>query len=372
MISGLSSNNCTQTFWYFFQLSRAGFALNIGVRVTNVRHEEYAMYTRILYLSALFVTSAVWPSFAIAQATASRGMDITLGTIVGAVRTSDNHAAANVRVELEGAFLTTSPSAYTAADGSYELTDVPAGEYTVIARTGMQEARESIHINGGRTFLNLTFSSQRSTDNNHDATVSAAQLRVPRKAQDLLEKARDAINKGRMKDVASNIDKALAIYPQYADALTLRAALELQDNREQDARSDAEKAVEYDPNYGRAYVVLGAIYSSMREFDLAIRTLNHGIAIEPNAWQGYYELSKAFLKKGECLESLRQAERASRLSSVAYAPVHIVKAYSYIGLGNAPAAITEFKIYLKQEPNGPVSQQVRQTLLGMEGRQLPQ
>jgi tetratricopeptide (TPR) repeat protein len=340
--------------------------------VTTDGHEEYAMYIRTLCFAALLATSAGWSLFATAQATTSRGMEINLGTIVGTVRTADNTPAGNVRVELEGAFPTISSSAYTAVDGTYELTSIPLGEYTVVARTGMQETRESVYVSGGRTWLNLKFSSQKGTDHNQDATVSAAQLRVPRKAQNLLERAQDAINKGKLNDVASYIEKALAIYPQYADALTLRAALELQDNREQEARGDAEKAVEYDPNYARAYVVLGSVYSSMREFDLAIRTLNHGIAIEPNAWQGYYELSKAFLRKGDCLESLRQAERASRLSPTTYPPVHIVKAYSFIGLGNSPAAITEFKNYLKQEPNGPMSQQVRQTLRGLENGPSPQ
>lgn len=330
------------------------------------------MCIRTLCLAALLVASAGWSLFATAQANTSRGMDINLGTIVGSVRTADNKPAGNVRVELQGSFPTMSPSTYTAVDGTYELTSIPTGEYTVIAHAGIQETRESVYVSGGRTPLNLQFSSQKDTDQSQDATVSAAQLRVPRKAYNLLEKAQNAINKGKLNDVAGYIEKALAIYPQYADALTLRAALELQDNREQEARSDAEKAVEYDPNYARAYVVLGSIYSSMREFDLAIRTLNRGIAIEPTAWQGYYELSKAFLRKGDCLESLRQAERASRLSPTTYPLVHVVKAYSFIGLGNSPAAITEFKNYLKQEPNGSMSQQVRQTLRGLESNPLPQ
>jgi len=369
MTCGAVLTNCAPTFWYFFQLDSSRFVFNIGNRVTTDSHQENAMFIRILSLAALLATSGGFSSFAIAQATTSRGMVINLGTIVGSVRTADNKPPGNVRLELQGAFPTT---AYTAVDGTYELTSIPIGEYTVIAHIGMQETRESVYVSGGRTWLNLQFSSQSNTDHNQDATVSAAQLRVPRKAYNLLEKAQNAINKGKLNDVASYIEKALAIYPQYADAFTLRAALKLQDNREQEALSDAEKAVEYDPNYGRAYVVLGSVYSSMREFDLAIRTLNRGIAIEPNAWQGYYELSKAFLRKGDCLESLRQAERASRLSPTIYPPVHIVKAYSFIGLGNSAAAITEFKNYLKQEPNGPMSQQVRQALRGLESDPLPQ
>jgi tetratricopeptide (TPR) repeat protein len=194
------------------------------------------------------------------------------------------------------------------------------------------------------------------------ATVSAAQLAVPGKARREFEKAQDSLRRNKFGDAASHIERALTFCPRYAEALLLRAVLERSQHSSKLAQADAEKAVEYDPGNGQAYIVLAASYIDLQRWDDAIRSLNHGIAIVPTYWPGYYEMSKAMLAKGDFADALRQAGKASTLDSTDYAPLHIVKGYAYLGLGNSVAATQELELYLKQEPSGSTAPQIRKTL----------
>jgi tetratricopeptide (TPR) repeat protein len=192
-----------------------------------------------------------------------------------------------------------------------------------------------------------TTPSRNKSSHHRQATISAAELRVPGKARDAIRKAWFAMRENKLGDAARYIEKALSVCPQYAAALVLRATLEMQDTTSHErARDDAEKAIEYDPNYAAGYIVLGAAYNSSGQFDDAIRTLNRGIALLPTAWQGYYEMSYALLGKGDFLGGLRQAERASSsLGSGNYPELHLVKAYCYVGLKNQSAAKAELEAF---------------------------
>jgi tetratricopeptide (TPR) repeat protein len=195
------------------------------------------------------------------------------------------------------------------------------------------------------------------------ATISAAELRVPGKARDAYRRAWLAMRDNKLDDAARYIEKALSACPQYANALALRATLEMQDtNSHERARDDAEKAIEYDPNSGAGYIVLGAAYSASGQFDDAIRTLNRGITLLPTSWQGYFEMSYALWGKGDFLGGLRQAERASSLGGGNYPDLHLVKAYCYVGLKNRSAAKAELEAFRGLDQRNPAFSEARQWL----------
>jgi tetratricopeptide (TPR) repeat protein len=294
-------------------------------------------------------------------AQANWGPETQSGSIVGTVRTGRNQPVENATVELRGAARIPF-STFTSSDGSFELNNIPEGEYALVAKSRLEETSQEVHIRVGQNWLNLTMPSRDVSTTDGQATVSAAQLKVPEKARNLLQKARDALSKSKLVDAARYVEKALSVFPRYAEALTLRGVLELQDNQHEQARADAEQAIEYDPNYGKAYIVLGSAYVCLQQIDQAIRTLDRGIAITPDSWQGYYEMSRALMAKGDFSAGLRQAEKASALTPRNFPALHVLKADAYIGLKNHVAAGTELEAYLKEEPEGQYSLQVKRTL----------
>jgi tetratricopeptide (TPR) repeat protein len=208
--------------------------------------------------------------------------------------------------------------------------------------------------------------SQDRSSPDRQAAITVGQLKLPGKARGALSKAWVAMGKEKLADAARYVEKALTLCPKSAEALTFRAALKAQDiNTRQEAKADAEKAVEYDPNLGGAYVILGSIYSSLGQFDDAVRTLDRGIALLPTQWAGYYEMSIALLGKQDFVGGLRQAEKASRLEGKNYPPLHLVKAYAYMGLKNRSAAVTELNAFQRLDPDNPLLTQAKKTFNNM-------
>lgn len=282
------------------------------------------------------------------------------GQILGLVTTPDNQAVPNATISMSGG--RGGPVEITAGpDGRFELRNVHSGHYELMTRVGNQEARAEVEVTEGVRLVTLVVPRGDASGNGR-TTVSAAQLAVPDKARREYQKAVASVNRNKFVEAASHIERALTFWPRYAEALVVRAILERSQDSPKLAQADAEKAVEYDPANGQAYVVLGATYIDLRQWDDAIRSLNRGIAIVPNYWPGYYEMSKAMLGKGKFADALRQAEKATTLVSTNYAPLHLVKGYAYAGLGNAVAAGQELETYLKQEPASSMAPRVRKTL----------
>ena len=273
----------------------------------------------------------------------------TTGWISGTVQSTDGQPVDNVTVTVRRDsrdILTI----YAAPDGSFEIARVPSGEVEIVAKQGLNEASEHISVMPGSNWVHLTLTTGNGSTAK-GAAVTAAQLAVPAKARHDLEKAQDALHKKKLSDATRLIQRALVAWPHYAEALLLRAVMERQANSPQLAAADAEQAVGYDPNYPVGYFVLGSVYNDLDRSEDAIRTLDHGIAIGPTYWQGYYEMSRALLRKGDFPAALRQAEHSSSLAPKEFATLHLVKGYAYLGMNNSSAARSELETYVKMKPN---------------------
>jgi len=247
-------------------------------------------------------------------------------------------------------------------DGSFELQGVPTGEYEVVAQSGVAETRTNISVTAGANFVTLTLPSTGTPGVNAGSMVSAAQLAVPKKARHEYEKAENAAQKSKWAEANQRLQRALVIWPKFAEALVLRAIIERNQHSSEQAITDAEKAVESDPSYGKAYVVLGAVYTDANRWDDAVRVLDHGMSIAPDDWQGYYEMSRALLLKKEFAGALQQAQKASDVGHSNFAMLHLIKGYAYLGLSNQSAARTELETYVKLEPKSDAALRVRTML----------
>ena len=282
------------------------------------------------------------------------------GSIEGMVRTAGDRPLADVRIELQSlshgtTFVTSSNSA-----GVFKL-ELSEGDYLVTATLGTQTATNQVRVVPGQNWVDLRMPGKANSGPDSQSTVSAAQLRVPEKARNALQKARDAATKKNTADAARYVDKALQLYPLYAEALAMRAVLE----REKDPKTalvDAKKAVEYDPNSGPGYVALGSVYTTLARFDEAVRSLDHAIALIPVSWQGYYEMSRALAGKRDYTAALRHIERACSLAPKSYPFFHLSKAAIFLGLNNSSATAAELQGYLREDPNGEKAVEARRML----------
>jgi len=319
----------------------------------------------LLLLSSL---SPLWASVQVGWGSSdgmSNGPLNSRGCISGVIQTTDGRHVqdADVETETQQHQLVSSRSG---ADGGFILCDLPYGEYEVIAKKGIESASAIVSLVAGRAWVTVFMRSEPKTDDS-SAGVSATQLMVPNKAHQELRKAEEAVRKKNWAEAIHSIEKALTIWPRYADALILRAIIERNQRSVNLALADAQTAIGYDPNYGKSYLVLGSVYNDLNRTDDAIRTLDQGIRIAPDNWQGYYEMGRAMLSKRDFDGALRQAEKASAFLRTDYPPIHLVKGFAYLGLKNQSAARGEFEAYLKLEPNTDNASRVKQVLNQLSG-----
>jgi Flp pilus assembly protein TadD len=284
-----------------------------------------------------------------------------MGSISGTVRTIDDHAVSDARIEIRS--LRTGQvvaSGFSTQSGNFEVSNLPAGSYDVIATSGLLEARESVQVQGPVIVALQIAKRTRAVDGS--TSVSVASLKVPEKARQEYDKAQTAMQKGKHEEALAHANKALELYPDFAEALTVRGVLNLDNHDIAAATRDLERAIQIDGNYGLAYLALGAAYNADSRYDDALRTVEHGVTLDPKGWQGYFEMAKALFAKGDYEMSLQQVNRAAENTPGDYPPLHLLRAHDYIGLKKYADAKTELETYLSQAPQAPGVADVRHTL----------
>ena len=291
---------------------------------------------------------------------ASPGM---ASALYGTVLTADNKPLRDVRVDLRDSNGATLNSVYTNGSGMFEFPQVASGIYEVVAVSGLQETRQRVEMDKMPSGLNLRMPVQSTpNDGTPGNSISVAQFKVPGKARNELKSAQEASTKGNVEAAEKHLEKALAVYPKYADALTLRAILKMDANNRQGAVADLQEAIQDDQNCSMAYIVMGAVLNMEGKFDDAIRSLERGEALSPDSWQAYFELGKALTAKSEYEPALRQLNKAQSLAPKDYPPIHLVKARAMMGLNDYSGEMAELHQYLDKEPQGAHSAVARQML----------
>ncbi|MCU1287379.1 MAG: repeat protein [Acidobacteriales bacterium] len=311
------------------------------------------------FLAVLFCCT-----FSLSQSLPHHGISDEMSSFTVHVSTGNGTPAGNARVELRDIGTgQLAASGYTNSSGSLELSGLSGTVYILEITHGLSELKEKTDIRMDRILsVSLPGAGSENADVGTNNSVSVAQYKVPSKARNEYKKASESLSKQKKDEAAEHLAKALAIYPNFAEALTMRAILSMDHQDDQSALTDLESAIKIDPSYAFAYFAMGATYNSLSRFDDAVRTLERGLAIAPTSWQGYFELGKAKLGKGESEQALRQLDKAQSLVSQSYPSLHLVKAHALLSLKQYADAMNELQLFLTQAPNDSRSASARNTL----------
>lgn len=290
----------------------------------------------------------------------SRAGDI-LGSISGVVLTMDGRPVRDVSVQLHSvATGIVVSSAISSAAGTFEFRNVPVGDFEVVASRGVDQATERVHCERIETQVSLRLNIPQSEPGAGN-TVSVKALSVPEKAQHEFRNAEEAFQKSRWQIAWDHVEKALSIVPNYAQAITLRGILKLDKGDQQGGKQDFQASIQSDPNYALGYIAMGAALNGEGRFNDAQRALEQGVRLDPTSWQGYLELGKTMIGKSQYREALKYVVKAESMNPP-YPGIHLVKAHALIGLRIYDEAVGELERYLQLEPNGPHTDEARQSL----------
>ena len=138
--------------------------------------------------------------------------------------------------------------------------------------------------------------------------VSYLTLKAPRDAKKAFERGTGLVRAGKLAEAEAAFQKAIAVYPQYADAWLSLGLVQSQVSSREVARESFGKATELDPTLAAAWQALGYLACDQARWEEAARYLDKAVRLEPSSTGPWYfdALANYNLRRWE------QAERSVR------------------------------------------------------------
>jgi tetratricopeptide (TPR) repeat protein len=315
------------------------------------------------YLVAVLAL-AISPSAAIlAQSPA------TSYTIYGVVRLPSGEPAARVIVRV------TSQSGLEHQDfadnmGRYEIRDLPRGRYQVSAVNPSDSSQysDSADADTSRSFASRMlihlYLRNRSASRTEKAaapviSVGEAAQRVPKPALKAYEHAIKLRNERKHQEALTNLDKAIALYPGYFQALAERGHVKIGLGQSPDAASDFAAALLLNPQYEPALRGSGICKLEQGKFAEAVTDLESAAVFNPTVSSTYLFLGVANVGLDRREAARTALQKALSLDPNAAVRAHVHLASLYIKENRLQEAVAELQVYLAAAPNAPDAERLR-------------
>jgi len=293
----------------------------------------------------------------------------TIYTIFGQVQRPDGTAASRVSVQIAASF---GYAAETTSNdqGQYDFPGLPAGRYRLTAydptnpeiraeaaETDVTRApgqRVMVHL-----FLRETASAPGKSPERPVVSVPEMTMQVPKNAQKAYEKALEQKGKGEVDRAAENLEKALAIYPTYFQALTLRGELAVRQGQTAEALQNFSTALGINPDFAPALRGSGFCKLQQRKVTEAALDLERAVQLNPLDSDAHLYLGIATLAMDKRIEARQSLEQALQLAPTGAVTAHVYLANLEAAEGHFRAAADQLASYLAAQPNAPNAEKLR-------------
>jgi tetratricopeptide (TPR) repeat protein len=193
-------------------------------------------------------------------------------------------------------------------------------------------------------------------------TVSAGELKAPKKARSEFEKGSKALDKNQLEEARAHFEKAIAIYPQYARAYNHLGVSLMRAGQPEPGKQAFEKAVAIDDKYPEALLNLAKVRLAEQNHAEAEKLLRQAGASDPGNPEVLTILANVLLLEGKYEEAAATAVKVHPLGDEKFTAAHYIAGRAYELQHKDAEAIAEYTILLKETPSGPVADKARASL----------
>ena len=194
------------------------------------------------------------------------------------------------------------------------------------------------------------------------AFVSVAELGIPSAAQKEFKKANDLISKQQWTRAAERLRRAIAIYPQYADAYNNLGAAYARMGDMAEARASLEKAITLNDHLAFAYVNLGRVSFTEKDYPRVEAFIEKALSLAAPDAAELTLLAYAQLADRHLDQTIGTSQLAHRSQLTHHAFLHLLAAKADELEGKNEDSARELEQFLKEEPTGKQADQVRRAL----------
>lgn len=200
---------------------------------------------------------------------------------------------------------------------------------------------------------------------------STTDLAAPKKARKEFEQGHLALGVKDFADARKHFDKAIAMDPCYARALTeLGVVLTIQGDLSS-AESSFQESVHCDGEFLEAYLQLGILLDMEKKYPEGESILQQALRVAPSDWQPYYRLGAMHEHSGKYREAGEEYLKALSLSPAVPAEVHVRLADAYLQQKAYDQAYAEVQTYLRIAPGGLLEEQAKSLQRQIDGLRKP-
>jgi VWFA-related protein len=199
----------------------------------------------------------------------------------------------------------------------------------------------------------------------------AAAQQPPKAARDAFGKAAKAAQDKKTDEAMRNYQKAVALYPDYAEAWCELGKLQLAQNQLDEARSSLGAAIKASPDYIEPYKALAVLENKAKNWKELVNITDRLLKLSPAGnWQAYFFNAIGNYNAQNFEAAEKSAREAERLDTQHKFPT----TWQLLGgvlarRGDFAGAAEQYREYLKWKADGrPDSEAIRAKLADMEKR----
>ncbi|HET7214542.1 MAG TPA: tetratricopeptide repeat protein [Terriglobia bacterium] len=293
------------------------------------------------------------------------------GRINGHVRLPDGRSAGSgFLVLLEIRSGGTYGQVQTDSTGKFEFTNLSPDLYIVrIRQVGYRDTLEEVDL---RTVSSAYVSLEVQPLNKENESVpvggvvSVQQMAIPDNARKEYESGKELLINHKDYDKSINyFKKAVAAYPNYAEAYLGMGLAYTETKQWKEARAALEKAVAANDKDAGAYIALGGLANIQGKYPEAEQPLLRGLQLAPESPEAHFELARTYWAMGRWQDAEPHAAKAVQLQPN-NAGAHILMGNILLRKRNGEGALHEFKESLRLDPKGPLAPATEKMVLKIE------
>lgn len=246
-----------------------------------------------------------------------------------------------------------------------DFTDVPNGEYRVdISGEKFTNAdlNNTIHVSSQASMnFDIQMQARKVPDFSGlgaSAFVSASDLAVPNRARKELDKSNELIRRHELQQAIEKLEKAIAIYPQYALAYNNLGVLYSQLGDRRHENEALQKAISLNPRFALAYVNVGRMDMKVNDYRGAEEAFTKALSFNGDDAVTLILLAYAEFMDKSFDASIATSHKAHALDK-SHSFAHRVAARAFEEKKQGANAIAELEMFLKEEPASPRADEAR-------------
>jgi Flp pilus assembly protein TadD len=310
-------------------------------------------------------------SVGVASAQMERGPSETVARVRVRVAFPDHACSTSTRVQLSG------NSGIPLAEGSVsgecmaEFFDVPPGRYRVtVTGNDVANGDEGDVEIGSVIVQEVEVRARRKADSADDMTsgafISVGDLGVPTPAAKEFDKANHLIARQDWPNATKRLQKAVAMYPNYASAYNNLGAAYSRLGNIASARTALQQAITLNDHLAAAYVNLARVDFLEKDFSDAESLLNKASSLGPPDINQFKLLAYAQVMDQHFDQAIETAHRAHASQVRGHAFLHLAAANAYEQEKKIRDSIAELQTYLSEEPAAPRANEVKKAIATLQ------